>query len=272
MPHLFSGTARGVFEFVEGDIGRFETPKTSYTHLIHAATPVDPQLMRDNPDEMRRILIEGSSRIAEFAAKTNVRRLLFTSSGAVYGSHPEATSGLSENLVCRPTNVYGEGKLEAERILTAHGEKFGFATLLARCFAFLGPHLPLEGPSAAGQFLKSAATSNEIQAASDGRAIRSYMYPADLVIWLLRILVSGEHGRPYNVGSADPVSIRQLAETIANEWRDDHPVTVKFAEGKGSGLASDVYVPNVDRARNELGARTSTDLAEAVHKTRLWLC
>ena len=96
----------------------------------------------------------------------------------------------------------------------------------------------------------------------DGTPLRSYLYADDLVEWLFAILERGESGRPYNVGSDCAMSIRELAEKVRRALGSDSEIVVKGTPA--SGVAPSVYVPSIDRAREELGLKVKIPLEDAI--------
>lgn len=236
--------------FVRGDVRDFAAAGR-FDDVIHAATAAVTTLP---DDEMTSTILEGTRYVIDFARSCGARRVLFTSSGAVYGPQ---TAAVDETAACRPATAYGRGKLEAERMLVASG----LDVRIARCFAFTGPFLSRDIHYAIGNFIGDCLAGRDIEIRGDGTPCRSYLYADDLVEWLLAVLERGQTARPYNVGSAKSVSIRELAETVRATLGGACEVRV-LSEPK-PGPAS-VYVPVVSRACAELGVRETVGLEDAI--------
>jgi dTDP-glucose 4,6-dehydratase len=159
---------------------------------------------------------------------------------------------------------YGEAKREAERLCAESGVDF----VTARAFAFLGPYLPLDAHFAAGNFLRDARRGGPILVRGDGTALRSYLYPADLVVWLLRILLRGRRARAYNVGSDEVVSTAQLARCIAVAVRRPPEVVIQSVQPQGP---QNIYLPDIRRARAELNLDVAIPLQDAIARTLAFL-
>ena len=76
------------------DIKSEITIKESVDFIIHAATESSTSLSKDNPLLMRDTIVDGNKNVIEFAVKSNAERLLFVSSGAVYGKNSNISSDL----------------------------------------------------------------------------------------------------------------------------------------------------------------------------------
>ena len=237
--------------FVAGDVRDFAFPEGRFNAIIHAATSAVTTL---SDVEMTSVIMDGAQHVAEFAKAVGCGRILFTSSGAVYGAR---TSPACEDDVCAPATAYGKGKLAVERMLVDSG----FDAKIARCFAFIGPYLNRGIHFAIGNFIQNCLDGKPIVINGDGTPLRSYLYADDLVEWLFAILERGETGRPYNVGSDVAVSIRELAETVRKVLGRGNEICVK---GKATTQRPSVYVPVVERAKSELGVRINVDLEEAI--------
>jgi dTDP-glucose 4,6-dehydratase len=168
-----------------------------------------------------------------------------------------------------PAAAYAEGKRVAELLAAIAHRSHNTHATIARCFAFVGPHLPLDRHFAIGNFLRDALGGGPIVVRGDGRSRRSYMYAADLAAWLWTILHRGQACRPYNVGSDCTVSVLEAAQAVAALREEPAAVHV---EGNTSGsLAASNYAPAIERARRELGLEIETDFQTALARTYAWL-
>ena len=242
--------------FISGDIRDFAFPEGEFDAIIHSATSAVTTLA---DEEMTSVILDGTRRVIDFAAAKGCKKLLFTSSGAVYGPR---TSPASENDECLPVTAYGKGKLQAERMLIDSG----LDVKIARCFAFAGPYLPRTIHYAIGNFVQDCLCGKPIVINGDGTPLRSYLYADDLVEWLFAILERGESGRPYNVGSDEMLSIKELAKKVREVLVGDNEIVVK--ERPPIGLPS-VYVPYVKRIREELGCEIKVTLEDAIKRSSI---
>jgi dTDP-glucose 4,6-dehydratase len=254
-----------------GDIRSFAFPEGAFRHVIHGAAESSTTLNADDPLAMLDTIIRGTERTLAFAHESGVEKFLLLSSGAVYGRQPAALSRLPEDYRGAPdpaevSSAYGEGKRVAEYLCAVQHTRQGLAAKIARCFAFIGPYLPLDAHFAAGNFLGDGLKGDPIHVNGDGTPQRSYLYAADLAIWLWTILVRGTAGRPYNVGSEQAVTIAELARQVAAYFE----VPVTTAKPRVLGQPPEKYVPDVTRAGCELGLRAWITLPDAIRRTARW--
>jgi dTDP-glucose 4,6-dehydratase len=99
----------------------------------------------------------------------------------------------------------------------------------------------------------------------DGSPRRSYLYASDLAIWLWTILFNGQSCRPYNVGSSQSISIADLANRVAAQFPRQIEVEIKGVVDPGKSIEQ--YVPNIDRAKDELGLDQFITFTDATKKT-----
>jgi nucleoside-diphosphate-sugar epimerase len=266
-PHLASHPA---VRLHRGDVRSFPFPFGRYSTVIHAAAPSSSRLNEDDPVEMLDVVVGGTRRTLDFAVACGARRFLLTSSGAVYGKQPSEVSHLSEDFggapeTSDPRSAYAEGKRAAELLCAIYHSRYGLETKIARGFAFLGPYLPLDVHFAAGNFIRDRLAGGPIRVSGDGTPYRSYLYAADMAIWLWTILVGGQACRPYNVGSEVETTIRQLAFAVAGP-----AVAVRVGREPVPGQPAERYVPSTRRATAELSLDQLIPLADAIERTLDW--
>lgn len=257
--------------FIQGDVRNFKWPAGNFTHVIHAATDASSTINVERSLYMFDTILEGARHMLDFAVAKKAHRFLFTSSGAVYGQQPHDLPFIAEDYLGapRPSDpgaAYGEGKRAAELLCHIYANDHGLGTTIARCFAFVGEHLPLDGTYAIGNFMQDVLHRRPIQVKGDGTAVRTYLYAADMVSWLWTILFRGVAGRVYNVGSDKALSIRDLAEQI-RLIADDPLVSVSIPDPTSATMPSSRYVPSIQRARKELNLHAHIGLEEAIIRT-----
>jgi nucleoside-diphosphate-sugar epimerase len=268
-PHLagYSG-----FTFVAGDTSTFVSPDGAFSHVIHAATDASADLNENDPRRMFDTVVNGTRRALDFAVEKKAERVLFLSSGAVYGQQPWEMERVDETWLgapdcTNPKNAYAEGTRAAEMLCGIYGKQFGLKISMARIFALLGPYLSLDIHFAAGNFILDAMQGRPVVVQGNGRPCRSYLYASDLALWLLHMLVRAKPGRAYNVGSDESVSIRDLAERTAQQLGTGE---FKVLGAADAGWNPGRYVPNTDLVGSELGLYRTVSLEEAIRRTALW--
>lgn len=266
-PHL---SKQACLKFYEGDVRDFVYPIGNFSHLIHAAT--DVSLGSDyDPIERLNTIIEGTQRVLAFASTSGVKNFLLVSSGAVYGKQPLDCLRLKEDHACQfdfldVHSTYGIGKSTAEHLAVLYAKKYGMLVKIARCFSFIGAYLPLDSHLAVSNFIHDGLNGKSIAIKGDGSSLRSYLYAADLAVWLWTILFKGESLRPYNVGSDEIVSMTELANAVSMVCQEKPVITMM----KSINKLPERYLPDVDRAKKELNLVTEIHLKQAIQSTCDW--
>lgn len=269
-PHLASSPA---IQLHVGDMCTFEFPAGEFSHVIHAATETGAGASAPSPLDVLDRNIRGTRRVLEFTKACGAKAFLFTSSGAVYGKQPVGMTHVPEEYRGAPDptdtqSAYGEAKRSAELLCAAYAKQWGIEVKIARGFAFVGPYLPLDAHFAIGNFIRDGMSGGPIVVKGDGTPYRSYLYAADLAIWLWTILFRGTSCRPYNVGSAKDISIGDLAAVVASCFGDDLEVLIETPTVPEK--PAERYVPATGRSSIELGLEETVDLPEAVRRTIGW--
>lgn len=269
VPHLASESS---ITLHGGDVCDFKFPDGEFTHVIHAGTTSSAPVP---PSEMLDTIIRGTQRTLDFAVAAGAKRLLFVSSGAVYGKQPPAMTHIPENYAgapdpMDPNSAYGEGKRVGELLCAIAHKEHGLQTTIARCFAFVGPGLPLDAHFAIGNFIRDSIKGESIQV-NDGTPYRSYLYAADLAIWLWNILFRGEACQSYNVGSDQEITIAQLADSVASTLGCSVLPLAPSTSTPNLHSSPSRYVPSIERAKRDLGLKVCIFLKTSISKTASWV-
>lgn len=268
MPQVFE---RADTRLIAGDIRDFAAPSGKVDLVIHAAAEVGNPRQANQPREVFDTIVLGTRRALDISDESGATRFLLTSSGAVYGTQPPTLDRIAEDYTgaphsLEPAAAYANAKRAAEW-LTAASAQSGLGACAARVFALIGPGLPLNGTFAAGNFIRDGLAGQAIQISGNGSPVRSFMYMADLCVWLLRILGNGAPGQAYNVGSEHALSIAEFASLVGEATGVNTAVASAAPAPTG---AVPRYVPDTRKARTELDLSEYTDLRDAVRKTVHW--
>jgi nucleoside-diphosphate-sugar epimerase len=256
--------------FYEGNVINFQYPEGCFYCVIHAAAEGGIQFKTLSDFLMLETIVQGTKRTLEFTKNCQAEKILFISSGAVYGEKKSEIAFLTEKNLCQfdpihSVSAYGLGKLLAEYLCNLYAQKYLFSVKIARCFAFVGPYLPLDVHFAIGNFIRNRLNNEEIIIQSDGTPYRSYLYVADLCIWLWTILFRGKNLTPYNVGSDERVSLLEVATLVANAMAPQ--VNIKIMKTPVATCIPESYVPDISRAREDLHLTPKINLLAAINKT-----
>ncbi|WP_419807005.1 NAD-dependent epimerase/dehydratase family protein [Terriglobus sp.] len=271
MPHLFAEDC-GI-DLVAGDVRDFAFPEGTHKYVIAAATEASAKQLAEEPQEMWSTILTGMQHTIEFARTHGAKRLLQTSSGAVYGRQPSDVVNLPEEFAGAPDSmsvksVYGEGKRVSEMMGALAERVYGIDQVSARIFALGGPHLPLDSHFALGNFIRDVMRGGPLVIEGDGTPTRSYLYAGDAMAWLWTMLFQAPSGRAYNLGSPESLSIRQVAEAVRDALAPEAEVEVRGQVRPDAAVSR--YVPSVERAESELGVRVTVDLHATVRRTAEW--
>ncbi|OGA63148.1 MAG: hypothetical protein A3G81_28695 [Betaproteobacteria bacterium RIFCSPLOWO2_12_FULL_65_14] len=259
-------------DWVQGDVRSFLAPQERYTHVIHAATDTSAAAAQ-RPLELIDEIVSGTRRVLDFAARCSAQKVVFTSSGSVYGSQPAQVERLEETFSgapdpADPASASGQAKRLAEQLCAIAYHESRLPVKVARLFAFVGEELPLDAHFAIGNFIRDAVAGRPIDVQGDGSPVRSYLYGGDLAAWLVTILERGRPNRPYNVGSDQAISIADLAHRVADLVAPGTPVRIAGRRADYAGRLR--YVPSIERTKADLGLRVETPLDEAIRRTAAW--
>ena len=178
------------YSYIEGDILNLKINNKDFNYILYFASP-DPYIITE--EKLYNMIVEGTKNIVKIFESVNIEKLIFTSSGAVYGYN---SYNSKESDICKPNTIYGKAKKNAEELLL----QSNINASIARCFTFNGPFNEKHNFFAISNFIDNVINNRDIIIKGDGSPIRSYLYTADLILWLYTILLKAENNSIYNVG------------------------------------------------------------------------
>jgi len=219
--------------------------------VIHAAASTDARYYKVNPKGEKLNIEQSTSNYCQLVQRSqNTSKIVYCSSGAVYGQQPENLEKMDEDFQFQDVSNlieykrdYALAKRNAENEIIRLGS-LGFDVSIARCFAFHGKYLPRDQHFAYGNFIGSAERGEAIEVKANHSVVRSYMNADDLVDSLIKIALQSSPQCPiFNVGSDEAIEIRDLANQIGQQYN----VPVKIAPLTIDKI--DRYVPNTDKLK-----------------------
>ena len=242
----------------------------NYSHIIHAAADSTNVTSLSYLDRYNQI-INGTIAVLEFVrSKQPNAKLLYISSGAVYGDMPSSISAFKENcLTCHdsldPSRVYAISKRSAENLCAIYSKTYSLNISIARCFSFSGIDLPLDVHFAVGNFVKNAIANENIIIQGDGLSVRSYLDQNDLASWILSICSQDEFDMSvYNIGSDESINIKSLAALIASISKKN--IEINIQNKADIGLKKSIYVPDISKIKRTLNVDVKISLKDSISK------
>lgn len=256
---------------IESNLLDKQSIKSNFDFLIHMATTTADETFKGESNEKKINTLEiGTRNIIELAIKSKIKKVLFTSSGVVYGStntNKIKENDYSGNIHKENNSGLAQGKLLAEKIIEDKCSEHNINYKIARCFSFIGPYLPLDIHYAIGNFINDAVKTNSIVLKSDGKSYRSYLYIADTIIWLLKLLISNQEGL-FNVGSEKKIMIYDLANLVKDIIAPSKEVIINTQGNLDEGnFKRDIYIPSTLKIRKSLQVKEWTPLHDSILKT-----
>lgn len=191
----------------------------------------------------------------KLVSKFKNSKVLYTSSGVVNYLNQKNFQD-PYKIQYTKLKIFSEGEIKKLK-------KFKIKSSIARCYTFVGPHLPVKQHYAIGNFLYDAKYKNKILIKNKIKVIRSYMYADDMVRWLILILLNSKINTvTYNVGSDQPVELHSLAEKIAKLFKRK----IYISKVKQETNKIDKYVPNINKTKSDLKIKILYNLSRSLKK------
>jgi UDP-glucose 4-epimerase len=258
----------GEVHFTRGDVNdrpKLWTLLQEVDCVYHLAARVSVPESIIYPREYNAANVGGTVSLMEAMRDVGVRRVVFISSGAVYGDQQDQP--VRETAIPYPRSPYAVSKLAAEFYVRTIGDLWGIETVSLRVFNAYGPgqHLPPSHPPVIPNFLRQAIRGGTIVVHGDGSQTRDYVYVDDVVSAMIAAATApGLDNQVINIGSGSQTSVRELVRLMLETARSQVEVMYNPRNDPGvSRLCADISL-----AREKLGYQPSISLADGLRLTR----
>ncbi len=232
--------------------------------VYHLAAKVSVAESVLHPQAYNEVNVGGTVSLMEAMRDTGVRRVVFASSGAVYGRLP--TQPVHENDTPNPDSPYAVSKWAAEQYIHTIGRANQIETVALRIFNAYGPgqSLPVSHAPVIPRFLQQALTGGSLVLHGSGEQTRDFIFVTDVVAAMVAAATATAVNRQViNVGSGIETSLNQLVSQI--EQVVGQRVNPLKNQQKGAGVPR--LVADISRAQQLLGFRPFVGLAEGLQRT-----
>jgi dTDP-glucose 4,6-dehydratase len=246
-----------------------ETSQVNYQDskfLIIGATPTNKFTGSHDDSRIKLATKNSVSSVIKFAQKVDwTPNVINLSSGAVYGKQVNTHQPEKDiELNSLGLNEYSISKIIAESELQKSNSRGEMNCSSPRLFAFFGPHLPLDAHFAIGNFLNNCIKGECIYMKGNPETIRSYLYPSDLITWIIKLLIKPSKIN-LNFGSDIPITMNELAQLLKSKFNNiDINMVDKNAERS-------VYLPEIHNTKRILGVAQKVSLEAGLDKWINWL-
>lgn len=219
------------FHYIKQDVCEKINISEPIDYIIHGASKGDPHSFANDPVGVMNANYLGMYQVLELAREKQVKKVLFISTGEVYGTQNKSDDitlkyealGLKETDydyldILNPRSCYASSKRAAETLCVSYNSQYGIKVSIARPCHTYGATMLDSDNRVIGEFIRKAEDHLEIVMKSQGVQRRSYCYVSDTITALLYILLLGDNGNAYNIANKNSIiNIKELAELIARK-------------------------------------------------------
>jgi UDP-glucose 4-epimerase len=244
--------------------------------IYHMAAAVGVKLVADDPVRTIETNIYPTEELLRLAVQRQ-QRVFIASTSEVYGKNPKERWTEEDDLVFGPTSrprwAYGCSKAIDEFLALAYYRKWGLPIVLGRFFNVVGPRQIGHYGMVIPRFVEAAVKGGPVTVYDDGQQVRCFGHVREVVDAVIDLVdTPAAHGHVYNIGSDQPVTIRELAEEVIR--RVDPKVQIEYLpyhQAYGDDF-EDVRrrVPDLSRLQSMLGRKPTMPLGEILDDIIRW--
>ena len=255
-------------KIIEFDFAVNSTDLVKSDFFINGATPSQNRTGLLDDDSVYKSSVNASQSIIRSATKYgNKPKIVNLSSGIVYGPQDVSVRNQTEGPIEKEQHLqsgYLNAKIASELLLSEASDAGLVESISPRLYAFTGPGIVLDEHFAVGNFIRDGLQGNQIVIKGNPSTLRSYMYPTDLVIWILTALLKPTN-LDTNIGSEVPISMFQLGNIISDM------TSKKGVRILGENEEISNYVPSTSSFRENYGVSEQITLSRGLERWIEWL-
>lgn len=270
-PHLLNSK---LIELQRSDIRYLvELPKDTNYIVFAAGFPSSHDHTSSPVDVMNSSAMGIDSALRATDRLSNFKMFLNLSSSLVYGHFFDHDKNVVENDFSyiddtSSSGVYAEAKRYSESLCSAYRSQFRVPVATIRPFSLIGPYQSLSSPWALNSFINDAINGKSIKVLGDGETIRSFLYATDMAFWILKTLISTESGAKFNLGSPDPISLRDLSSKVVRHF--SMKTDIIYCAGTASAMRKSRMVPDTTKIQDKFNLKVTVPLDKAIERTIQW--
>lgn len=266
------------FKFIRHDISEpidftkypeltpFKIEFQGFQEIYNCACPTSPKYFDQNKIAILLANSYGVKNSLDLAVKYKAKFLHYSSS-VIYGPRRDGNPKIKENDLgivdlISARSSYDEGKRFAETMVVNYREAFQVDAKIIRLFRIYGPRMKLNDEQMIPDFIVAALENRDLPIRGDKTFSSSFCYVSDVIDASLKIMEHDLAG-PINIGSDQDINLTDLANIIIKQTGSKS----KVAYQEKILFYSELSLPNIDLARNELGWMPIVTLEKGLEKT-----
>lgn len=258
--------SQGRITLVKGDIrdkGLLKDLVTEVEFVFHLAANVGNVKSIEDPAYDMEVNVKGTLNLLEACLNSRIKRLVFSSSGAIFGEAKYLP--VDEDHPLNPESPYGASKLAAEKYCYAFYKVHGLPITALRYFNAYGPRQGTSGyANVIAIFFQRIREGKPLTTYGDGEQTRDFVYVGDIVRANILAAISPQAiGEIFNIGTGQAASVNQLI-SIISELSGREQAVIRAAPRAGEVKHSRA---NIDKASRLLGYEPETDIRRGLSLT-----
>lgn len=234
---------------------------SDYVHHLAAMISVPESV--ENPFECVSINVNGLLNVLEASSKHKIKKIVHSSSAAVYGDNPVSPKTIS--MKPEPKSPYGITKLDGEYYLQSYLENFGLQTISLRYFNVFGPRQDPKSQYAAAIpiFVNNALQNKEIIIYGDGEQTRDFIFVKDVVAANVLAATTENVSGTFNVACGSAISINQLVQLVLELTKSESKI--RYEKERAGDIKHSMA--SIEETKLKLNFQPKHDLHEGLKET-----